>query len=180
MFYILHLDFNQLWSNFSVGLVFSSSSPVLMSTRKLICGVRPLKFLPKRWFLLWVLLRSRFSKHIHSHFLNNQTSKIVFFLILSKFRSIFFQLRHLMYLVLQSATWISLLLKKRNVITISRCGTSISDSHQQLYLQILTKDSVTVFVNAILYYKVPELIFVLLLKTLTSLYDCQGFKCIKM
>ena len=35
----------------SAGPAFSSSSHALMSTRKLICVVKPLKFHPKRWFL---------------------------------------------------------------------------------------------------------------------------------
>ena len=56
---------------FSAGLAFSSSSPVLMSTRKLICEARPLKFHPRRSFLfflpqifphsLWIL------RYAHSH-----------------------------------------------------------------------------------------------------------------
>ena len=36
--------------NFSAGLAFSSSSPVLMSTRKLTCGAKPLKFRLRRYF----------------------------------------------------------------------------------------------------------------------------------
>ena len=35
---------------FSAGLAFSSLSPVLMSTRKLTCGAKPLKFHLRRYF----------------------------------------------------------------------------------------------------------------------------------